>query len=72
MLSIAIIPDTFLPLEAKGVRIRFIAEMTKENPYLVVIGSNRLKLKGLSRMRALASVAKKIGEGSSHPILLVK
>lgn len=31
MLSLAIIRDTFLPLEAKGVRIRFIAEMTKEN-----------------------------------------
>jgi hypothetical protein len=31
MLSLAIIKDTFLPLVEKGVGIRFISEMTKEN-----------------------------------------
>jgi nucleotide-binding universal stress UspA family protein len=51
---------------------KILSTIKKENPHLVVIGSNRLKLKGLSRIRALGSVAKKIGEGSSHPVLLVK
>jgi two-component system, OmpR family, sensor histidine kinase VicK len=31
MLSLAIVRDTFLPLIEKGVRIRFISDMTKEN-----------------------------------------
>ena len=51
---------------------KILSTIKNENPYLVVIGSNRLKLKGLSRIRALGSVAKKIGKGSSYPVLLVK
>ncbi len=51
---------------------KILSTIKKENPYLVVIGSKRSKLKGLSRIRALGSVAKKIGERSSHPVLLVK
>lgn len=37
---------------------KIVSAIKKENPYLIVIGSNRLKLKGLSRIRALGSVAK--------------
>jgi len=51
---------------------KILLTIKKENPYLVVSGSNRLKLKGLSKIRALGSVAKKIGERSSRPVLLVK
>ena len=51
---------------------RIILTIKKEKPYLVVIGSNRLKLKGLSKIRALGSVAKKLSEKSSHPVLIIK
>ena len=51
---------------------KLILTIKKEKPYLVVIGSNRLKLKGLSRIRALGSVAKKLSEKSPHPVLIIK
>jgi nucleotide-binding universal stress UspA family protein len=51
---------------------KIILSIKKEKPYLVVIGSNRLKLKGLSKIRALGSVAKKLSEKSSHPVLIIK
>jgi nucleotide-binding universal stress UspA family protein len=51
---------------------KIILTIKKEKPYLVVIGSNRLKLKGLSKIRALGSVAKKLSEKSSHPVLIIK
>ena len=51
---------------------RIVSTIKKENPYLVVIGSNRLKLKGLSKIRTLGSVAKKLIEKSLHPVLIVK
>src|SRR5688572_9973247 len=50
---------------------KIILTIKKEKPYLVVIGSNRLKLKGLSRIRALGSVAKKLSEKSQHPVLII-
>ena len=39
---------------------KIVSTIKKETPYLVVIGSNRLKLKGLSKIRALGSVARKL------------
>ena len=51
---------------------KIILTIKKEKPYLVVIGSNRLKLKGLSKIRALGSVAKKLSEKSPHPVLIIK
>ena len=51
---------------------KIILTIRKEKPYLVVIGSNRLKLKGLSKIRALGSIAKKLSEKSSHPVLIIK
>jgi len=51
---------------------KIILTIKKEKPYLVVIGSNRLKLKGLSKIRALGSVARKLSEKSSHPVLIIK
>ena len=51
---------------------KIISTIKKDNPYLVVIGSNRLKLKGLSKIRALGSVARKLSEKSTRPVLIVK
>jgi nucleotide-binding universal stress UspA family protein len=51
---------------------KIVSTIKKEKPYLVVIGSNRLKLKGLSKIRALGSVARKLSENSPRPVLLIK
>jgi nucleotide-binding universal stress UspA family protein len=51
---------------------KIVSTIKKENPYLVAIGSNRLKLKGLSKIRALGSVAKKLSEKSPRPVLIIK
>jgi nucleotide-binding universal stress UspA family protein len=51
---------------------KIVSTIKKENPYLVVIGSNRLKLKGLSKLRALGSVARKLSEKSTRPVLIIK
>lgn len=51
---------------------KIVSTIKKENPYLVVIGSNKLKLKGLSKIRTLGSVAKKLTEKSPRPVLIVK
>jgi nucleotide-binding universal stress UspA family protein len=51
---------------------KIVSTINKENPYLVVIGSNKLKLKGLSKIRTLGSVAKKLTEKSPRPVLIVK
>jgi nucleotide-binding universal stress UspA family protein len=51
---------------------KIVSIIKKEKPYLVVIGSNRLKLKGLSKIRALGSVARKLSEKSPRPVLLIK
>jgi nucleotide-binding universal stress UspA family protein len=51
---------------------KIVSTIKKETPYLVVIGSNRLKLKGLSKIRALGSVARKLSEKSLRPVLIIK
>jgi nucleotide-binding universal stress UspA family protein len=51
---------------------KIVSTIKKQNPYLVVIGSNRLKLKGLSKIRALGSVARKLSEKSPRPVLIIK
>jgi nucleotide-binding universal stress UspA family protein len=51
---------------------KIVLTIKKEKPYLVVIGSNRLKLKGLSKIRALGSVARKLSEKSPRPVLIIK
>ncbi len=51
---------------------KIVSTIKKETPYLVVIGSNRLKLKGLSKIRALGSVARKLSEKSPRPVLIIK
>ena len=51
---------------------KIVSTINKDNPYLVVIGSNRLKLKGLSKIRALGSVARKLSEKSRRPVLIIK
>jgi nucleotide-binding universal stress UspA family protein len=44
----------------------------KKKPYIVVIGSRKLKSKGLSRIRILGSVARKLSVESPRPLLIVK
>jgi len=51
---------------------KIVSTIKKENPYLVIIGSNRLKLRGLSKIRSLGSVARKLSEKSPRPVLIVK
>ena len=51
---------------------KIVSTIKKENPYLVIIGSNRLKLKGLSKIRSLGSVARKLSEKSPRPVLIIK
>ncbi len=51
---------------------KIVSTIKRDNPYLVVIGSNRLKLKGLSKIRALGSVARKLSEKSPRPVLIIK
>jgi nucleotide-binding universal stress UspA family protein len=51
---------------------KIVSTIKEEKPYLVVIGSNRLKLKDLSKIRAIGSVAKKLSERSPRPLLITK
>jgi nucleotide-binding universal stress UspA family protein len=44
----------------------------KERPYLVVVGSRRLPARGLSKLKTLGSVARKITEESKCPVLVVR
>jgi nucleotide-binding universal stress UspA family protein len=61
-------------LVAEGVDVpEKIAEIIrKEKPYMVVVGSRKLKSKGLSRIRILGSVARQLSEESTRPLLIVK
>jgi nucleotide-binding universal stress UspA family protein len=44
----------------------------QEKPYLVVIASTKLKLRGLARLKMLGSITRKLSEESESPILIVK
>jgi nucleotide-binding universal stress UspA family protein len=46
--------------------------INKERPYLVVVGSRRLPSRGLSKLKILGSVARKITEESKCPVLVVR
>jgi nucleotide-binding universal stress UspA family protein len=46
--------------------------INKEKPYLVVVGSGRLPSRGLSKLKTLGSVARKITEESKYPVLVVR
>lgn len=46
--------------------------INKERPYLVVVGSRRLPARGLSKLKTLGSVARKITEESKCPVLVVR
>lgn len=46
--------------------------VNKERPYLVVVGSRRLPSRGLSKLKTLGSVARKITEESKCPVLVVR
>jgi nucleotide-binding universal stress UspA family protein len=46
--------------------------INKERPYLVVVGSRRLPSRGLSKLKTLGSIARKITEESKCPVLVVR
>jgi universal stress protein A len=46
--------------------------INKERPFLVVVGSRRLPSRGLSKLKTLGSVARKITEESKCPVLVVR
>jgi|SRR5690348_567555 nucleotide-binding universal stress UspA family protein len=53
--------------------VETIAEMIRrDKPYLVVVSSSKLKLRGLARIRMLGSVARRLSEESTSPVLIVK
>jgi nucleotide-binding universal stress UspA family protein len=48
-------------------------QIKKEKPYMVIIGSKRLRQRGrLSKIQFLGSVARKLSEQSPAPVLIVK
>ena len=51
---------------------KILLAIKKEKPYIVIIGSNRLKLRGLAKIKALGSVARKLSEQSPRPVLIVR
>ncbi len=51
---------------------KIISAINKERPYLVVVGSRRLPSRGLSKLKTLGSVARKITEESKCPVLVVR
>ncbi len=44
----------------------------KERPYIVVVGSRRLQSRGLSKLKVLGSVARRLSEESKCPVLIVR
>ena len=60
-----------LVLEGDAVE-KIISVINKERPYLVVVGSRRLPSRGLSKLKTLGSVARKITEESKCPVLVVR
>jgi nucleotide-binding universal stress UspA family protein len=46
--------------------------INKERPYIVVVGSRRLQSRGLSKLKILGSVARKLSEESKYPVLIVR
>jgi nucleotide-binding universal stress UspA family protein len=51
---------------------KITSEINKERPYIVVVGSRRLPSKGLSKLKTIGSVARKITEESKCPVLVVR
>ena len=59
--------------EGSDIAEKITQQIKKEKPYLVVVGSKRLKQRGhLSKIQILGSVARKLAEQSPIPILIVK
>jgi nucleotide-binding universal stress UspA family protein len=46
--------------------------INKERPYIVVVGSRRLQSRGLSKLKILGSVARKLSEESTCPVLIIR
>jgi len=59
--------------EGTDVAEKITKQIKKERPYLVVLGSRRLRQRGrLARIQFLGSVARKLSEQSPAPVLIVK
>jgi nucleotide-binding universal stress UspA family protein len=63
---------TSLVIEGTDVADEITKIIKTKNPYIVVIGSRKLKSKGLSRIRILRSVARKLSVESPRTIQIVK
>ncbi len=63
---------TSLVIEGTDVADEITKIIKQKKPYTVVIGSSKLKSKGLSRIRILGSVARKLSFESPRPLLIVK
>lgn len=51
---------------------KILSVINKDDPYIVVIGSRRLQSRGLSRIKFLGSIARKLSEESKCPVLIVR
>lgn len=51
---------------------KLISIISEERPYIVVIGSMRLQARGLSKLKILGSVARKLSEESKCPVMIVR
>ncbi len=51
---------------------KLISIISKERPYLVVIASRKLQSRGLSKLKILGSVARKLSEESKSPVLIIR
>jgi nucleotide-binding universal stress UspA family protein len=65
------VEGTAIVAEGNDVAEKIAEIIRKEKPYMVVVGSRKLKSKGLSRIKILGSVARKLSEESTRPILIV-
>jgi nucleotide-binding universal stress UspA family protein len=63
---------TSLVVEGTDVADQLIKVIKKEKPYIVVIGSSKLKSRGILKIKMLGSVARKLSMESTKPVLIVK
>jgi nucleotide-binding universal stress UspA family protein len=60
-------------IEGTDIVQKILTIRRKKKPYIVIVGSKRLKQRGrLSRIRFFGSIARRLSEESSRPILIVK
>ena len=66
------VKTTSLVIEGIDVADQLIKVIKKEKRYTVVIGSSKLRSRGILKIRTLGSVARKLSMESTRPVLIVK